>query len=415
MELVIPSRPLGRLDRLARTTLLELLSHLQGGELTIIDESEQPARQWRCGAQSGIVASVRVCDARFWRRLLLGGSIAAGETWVEGMWESSELAQVVQLLARNLPLLDRLERRLSWLTFPLNRLRHLKNRNTLTGSRANIAAHYDLGNAMYQGFLDQHMQYSSAVYPSEQATLDEAQAHKLDLICQRLELSPEDHLLEIGTGWGGLAIHAARHYGCKVTTTTISQAQHDYARAWIEREGLSDRITLLLQDYRQLEGQFDKLVSIEMIEAVGHAFLPGYFQQLSRLLRPGGRMLLQAITIADQRFDSYLKGVDFIQRYIFPGGCLPSVSHMTELLTRHTDMTLVRLHDHGVHYAKTLREWCQRFLAMKPELLRQGYSEDFIRLWHFYFAYCEGGFLERTISLVHFEAAKPGSGSWGGA
>ncbi|QSX40286.1 SAM-dependent methyltransferase [Shewanella cyperi] len=412
MELVAPSRPLSQLDRMARNIVLRLLPRLRDGQLTLIDESDGDCQIHRFGTAGELYAELCVSDGRFWRRLLLGGSIAAGETWVEGLWQSPDPVALVRLLARNMSLLDTLERRLGWLTFPFNRLRHLANRNTLTGSRANIAAHYDLGNAMYQGFLDPNMQYSSAIYPHGGASLDEAQRHKLDLICQRLALQPGDHLLEIGTGWGGLAIHAAKHYGCHVTTTTISRAQHDYARIWIEHEGLGDRITLLLEDYRALEGQFDKLVSIEMIEAVGHAFLPDYFQRLSNLLKPGGRLLLQAITIADQRFEQYLKGVDFIQRYIFPGGCLPSVSHMTNLLARNTDMTLVRLHDHGLHYAQTLRDWSQRFLAMAPELRRQGYSDDFIRLWHFYFAYCEGGFRERSISLVHFEAAKPGAGSW---
>ena len=240
------------------------------------------------------------------------------------------------------------------------------------------------------------------------ATLEEGQQAKLRTICERLELGPEDHLLEIGTGWGGSA-HAARHYGCRVTTTTISQAQHDYAKAWIEREGAGDRITLLLEDYRKLEGRCDKLVSIEMIEAVGHAFPPDYFRQLSRLLKPGGRLLIQAITIADQRHAQYLrKTSDFIQRYIFPGGCLPCVSQMAGLLARETDMQLVRLHDHGHHYARTLAHWCERFLALAPELPELGYSQDFIRLWHFYFAYREGGFWERAISLVQLEAPSRG-------
>lgn len=411
MELTVQSRSLGRLDRLARNVLLGMLSRLHG-ELTLVDESDEAVNVMRLGRRGGLSAELRVQDGRFWRRVLLGGSIASGETWVEGYWDSPDPVALVRLLARNMRVLDGLERRLGWLTFPLNRLRHWLNRNSLNGSRTNIAAHYDLGNELYRGFLDEKMQYSSAIYPSADATLDQAQRHKLDLICQRLELGPEDHLLEIGTGWGGLAIHAARHYGCRVTTTTLSKAQYEYARDWIAREGLADRITLMLQDYRKLEGRFDKLVSIEMIEAVGHGFLPGYFRQLSRLLAPGGRLLIQAITIADQRFEQYRRGVDFIQRYIFPGGFLPSVSHLTGLLARHTDMTLVRLHDHGIHYADTLREWSQRFLAMTPELQRLGYGEDFIRLWHFYFSYCEGGFRERTISLVHFEAAKPGAGAW---
>ncbi|WP_439831908.1 class I SAM-dependent methyltransferase [Aeromonas caviae] len=411
MELAQSTLSASFIDKGAKQLLLKLLARLEQGQLVLHDGSECH-RFGKAGCD--LHAELVVQDPAFYRRLLLGGSIAAGETWVEGLWTSPEPVALVRLLARNLPLLDALERRLGWLSFPFNKVRHWFNRNTLTGSRANIAAHYDLGNTLYQGFLDDHMQYSSAIYPHPDATLEEGQQAKLYTICERLELGPDDHLLEIGTGWGGLAVYAARHYGCRVTTTTISRAQHDYAKAWIEREGLGDRITLLLEDYRKLEGRYDKLVSIEMIEAVGHAFLPDYFRQLSRLLKPGGRLLIQAITIADQRHAQYLRGVDFIQRYIFPGGCLPCVSQMAGLLARETDMQLVRLHDHGHHYARTLAHWCERFLALAPELPKLGYSQDFIRLWHFYFAYCEGGFWERAISLVQLEAAKPGPHGWSG-
>lgn len=409
MELVQLTTPISSLDRLARQLVIKLLGHLQQGQLLLRDGE---ARLMFGEVGSDLQAEVVVVDPAFYRRLLLGGSIAAGETWVEGLWTSPAPVTLVRLLARNMAMLDRLERRFGWLSFPLNKLRHWGSRNTLTGSRVNIAAHYDLGNQLYQGFLDSHMQYSSAIYPTADATLEEGQQAKLRTICERLALGPEDHLLEIGTGWGGLAIYAARHYGCRVTTTTISQAQHDHARDWIAAAGLEDRITLLLEDYRKLEGSYDKLVSIEMIEAVGHAFLPDYFRQLSRLIKPGGRLLIQAITIADQRHAQYVRSVDFIQRYIFPGGCLPSVSQLAGLLARETDMQLVRLHDHGHHYARTLAHWCERFLALAPELPRLGYSQDFIRLWHFYFAYCEGGFWERAISLVQLEAAKPGPDGW---
>lgn len=411
MELVQSPTSMTFIDRWARDLVLGLLPRLEQGHLLLRDGERRlsfgdPAAE----LQTELV----VQDPSFYRRLLLGGSIAAGETWVEGLWTSPDPVTLVRLLVRNMTLLDKLERRLSWLSFPFNKVRHWINRNTLTGSRSNIAAHYDLGNRLYQGFLDSQMQYSSAIYPHAEASLEVAQEAKLRTICERLELGPDDHLLEIGTGWGGLAIYAARHYGCRVTTTTISQAQHDYACDWIAREGLGDRITLLLEDYRKLEGTFDKLVSIEMIEAVGHAFLPDYFRQLSRLLKPGGRLLIQAITIADQRHAQYVRSVDFIQRYIFPGGCLPSVSQMVGLIAKETDMQLVRLHDHGHHYARTLAHWRERFLALAPELPKLGYSQDFMRLWHFYFAYCEGGFWERAISLVQLEAAKPGPAGWHG-
>ncbi|MGL5336712.1 MAG: class I SAM-dependent methyltransferase [Enterovibrio sp.] len=386
-----------------KRAFLGFLSQLQHGFLQLQDEGEfhefgDPA----CELKAKIV----VHDPRFYRNILLGGSIAAGESWVEGLWSSPDLVNVVRLIARNLPQLDALERRFGWLSMPINKLRHWMNRNTPSRSRVNIAAHYDLGNDLYQLFLDEQMQYSSAIYPTPHATLSQAQQHKLHTICERLALQPDDHLLEIGTGWGGLALYAATHYGCKVTTTTISNEQYHFARKRIEEQGLTDRITLLQSDYRDLRGQFDKVVSIEMIEAVGKQFLPSYFEQLSALVKPGGRMLLQAITMADARHCDYADSVDFIQRYIFPGGFLPSLSQMTALLAR-TDLQLVRLHDYGFDYARTLKQWSERFLSHAATIRDLGYSQDFIRLWHFYFAYCEGGFWERTISLVHFEAIKP--------
>ena len=274
---------------------------------------------------------------------------------------------------------------------------------------SNIAAHYDLGNDMYQLILDSHMQYSSAIYPHAEASLLQAQEYKLKRICDRLDLQPDEHLIEIGTGWGGLACYAARHYGCRVTTTTLSQEQYDHARQRIIEQGLEDRVTLLLKDYRELDGQYDKLVSVEMIEAVGHQYFHVYFRKLEQLLKPEGRMLIQAITIADQNFDQYRKSVDFIQRYIFPGGCLPSVSEMCRHLKEQTSMTLTQLNDYGHHYAKTIAEWTERFHSASSQLRDLGYDMDFQRLWKFYFAYCEGGFREGTISLVHFEAAKPGA------
>ncbi|PSJ45785.1 SAM-dependent methyltransferase [Zobellella endophytica] len=395
-----------RLERWARCLAFSLLSGLKEAGLTVLEGTER----FEFGERDAeLQASIRVFEPRFYRQLMTGGSIGAAESWVEGGWHSTDLTSVIRLFARNIEVLDRLERRLGWLTLPWHRLRHRGNRNSRAGSRANIAAHYDLGNEMYALFLDPLMQYSSAVFPTPDASLEQAQQHKLRLICERLELSADDHLLEIGTGWGGLACFAAKHYGCRVTTTTLSRAQLEHARQRVEREGLGERVTLLLEDYRDLRGRFDKLVSVEMIEAVGHEYLPVYFQSLNRLLRPRGRMLIQAITIADQRYDQYRKGVDFIQRYIFPGGCLPSVSEMCRHLKEQTDMTLTRLHDHGLHYAETLRIWAERFHRVEPTLRALGYGQDFHRLWAFYFAYCEGGFREGTIGLVHFEAAKPGA------
>jgi len=406
-----PDSPRGSLaslgNRLARRLVLGMLGNLRGGCLLV----REGDRTIRCGREPAPCAEIEVRTPLFWSRLLAGGSLAAGETWVEGLWHSPDLVAVVRLLARNLPTLDRLERRLGWLTFPMRRLEHLLRPNSRGGSRTNIAAHYDLGNEMFAAFLDSRLQYSCALFPTPEASLEQAQRHKLDVICRRLDLQPGEHLLEIGTGWGGLAVHAAQEYGCRVTTTTVSQAQFEYARARVQDEGLQDRITVLNQDYRDLRGEYDKLVSIEMIEAVGHAWLPGFFRVLGRLVRPDGRMLLQAITMAEDRYDRYLRGVDFIQRHIFPGGCLPNVSRMCQLLARETDMKLLRVHDHGPHYARTLEIWRERFLALAPELLNQGFTPDFIRLWEFYFAYCEGGFHEGPLSLVHLEARRPGGTS----
>jgi len=401
----------GLRDRLARSFLFRLLGGLQQACLVLQEGDDQ----FRFGDTAATLqAHVVVRDPALYGRLLQGGSIAAAESYVAGMWHTTELTSLVRIMARNQVVLDKLEQALGWLTLPLQRWQHWRNRNSLDGSRANIRAHYDLGNGLYEGLLDPWMQYSSAIWPHAKADLASAQHHKLKTICDKLELKPGDHLLEIGTGWGGLAIFAARHYGCRVTTTTISEAQHAHAAEWIAREGLGERITLLKQDYRLLEGQFDKLVSVEMIEAVGHAYLPGFFQRLGRLLKPDGRLLIQAITIDDRRYDLYRKRVDFIQRHIFPGGALPSIGQMLRHLTEQTDLLPVRLQDYGPHYARTLAEWRSRLEARAAELAELGFGEEFRRLWRFYFCYCEGGFTERVIGLVQLEATKPGLGAWAG-
>ena len=284
---------------------------------------------------------------------------------------------------------------------------HWLNRNTRSGSQRNIAAHYDLGNDFYALWLDPRMMYSACFYESADTRLEDASVAKLDMICRKLDLSPSDHVVEIGTGWGGFAVYAASTYGCRVTTTTISQQQHDWAERAIREAGLEDRITLLLKDYRDLDGQYDKLVSIEMIEAVGHQFHDTYFRKCCELLKPDGEMLLQAITIADQNYESYKRGVDFIRRYIFPGGCLTSVTDMTETLTRCTDMRVVGVEDIGLHYARTLNDWNVRFQANLDAVRELGYSEEFIRMWEYYLCYCEGAFIERAIGDVHMHLIRP--------
>jgi cyclopropane-fatty-acyl-phospholipid synthase len=292
-------------------------------------------------------------------------------------------------------------------TRPIQKLFHWFNRNTRNGSKRNISAHYDLGNEFYGLWLDERMMYSSAVFERPDMSLDAAAVAKLDRICRKLRLSPQDHLLEIGTGWGGFAIHAARHYGCRVTTTTISEQQFDYAKAAIVQAGLQDRITLLRSDYRDLDGQFDKLVSIEMVEAVGHEYHDTYFQKCCDLLKPDGQMLLQAITIADQYYEQAKKSVDFIKRYIFPGGCLTSLTAMSETMTRVTDMRVIDVEDIGPHYAETLRRWHDRFFDRIDRVREMGFSEEFIRMWQYYLCYCEGGFIERSIGNVQMLMMRP--------
>ncbi|MGL5359432.1 MAG: class I SAM-dependent methyltransferase [Shewanella sp.] len=391
-------------DSLARTALLQALSNLPQGCLTLVEGD----KSYRFGeSQQDLHATLVVHHPRFYRQVLLSGSIGAGEAFIQGDWTSPGLTKVVQIFARNLALLDRIEAKFSWLTGTINRIKHVLNRNSAAGSKRNILAHYDLGNAMYAQFLDKEMLYSSGLYPNEDTNLDEAQQIKLKTICDRLDLQPGQTLLEIGTGWGALAIYAAKHYGVSVTTTTISDAQYAYAKARVEREGLSHCVTLLTQDYRELSGEYDRVVSIEMIEAVGHEYLPGFFKKLAALLKPNGRLLLQAITIADQRYDSYRKSVDFIQRYIFPGGCLPSVNQMVRHIAERTDMVVWSINDMGLDYAKTLRHWQANFDAALAEIQDLGYGEDFIRMWKFYLSYCEGGFLERTTSTVHLVAVRP--------
>ncbi|WOT06884.1 cyclopropane-fatty-acyl-phospholipid synthase family protein [Shewanella youngdeokensis] len=394
----------GSPDNLARKMLLTALPNLADGHLSLIDGDNS----YEFGNKdSDLHATLVVEHPRFYRQIMLSGSIGAGEAYIQQHWSSPDLTKVIQIFARNLPLLDKLEKKFSWLTHAFSRIGHLFNRNTQAGSKQNILAHYDLGNDMYQTFLDKEMLYSSALYPHTAASLEEAQQHKLKTICERLDLTAGQTLLEVGTGWGALAIYAAKHYGVKVTTTTISDAQFDYAIARVSAEGLNDRVTLLKDDYRLLTGEYDRVVSIEMIEAVGHEFLPVFLKKLASLLKPNGRLLIQAITIADQRYNSYRKSVDFIQRYIFPGGCLPSITRVTNALTQHTDFVTWSVDDMGLDYAKTVKDWQDNFDAAQPQIKQLGYGDDFIRMWKFYLSYCEGGFLERTTSAVQLVAVRP--------
>jgi len=388
----------------AKAQILSHLSNLKIGRLTLIDANNT---YFHGDNGHALHAVIHVHDPRFYGEIAFGGSIGAGEAYMLGYWSADNLTNVIRIMCLNQSVMDGLEGGYQWLTKPVMRILHWLNSNTTEGSRKNIAAHYDLGNEMFELFLDPTMMYSSAMFNHTTDSLQQASELKLKTICDKLDLQPTDHVIEIGTGWGGFSIYAAKNYGCKVTTTTISEQQYLLAKAHVQKAGLEGQITLLLDDYRHLEGQYDKLVSIEMIEAVGYQFYDTYFSKVSELLKPHGLALIQAITIADQRYESARKSVDFIQRYIFPGSCIPSNTAMLTSITGKTDLRLFDLEDIGPHYATTLRMWRENFFANIAKVRALGYSEEFIKMWEFYLCYCEGGFEERALGNVHLLLAKP--------
>jgi cyclopropane-fatty-acyl-phospholipid synthase len=402
-------RGMPALDRLLRARLARRLASLRHGRLVLQDslgtlEFGVPAR-----ARPALDVHVRVTDPRLYRMLAAEGSVGAGEGYAAGYWRCTDPVALVRLLVRNRRLLDGLESGPARVGGMLLRLWHALRANTRAGSRRNIAAHYDLSNAFFQLFLSADMMYSAALWQQPDDTLEIASARKLDAICRKLDLRPGQRVIEIGTGWGGFALHAARHYGCHVTTTTISREQHDFAAARIAAAGLGDRVRLLLSDYRDLAGEYDRLVSIEMVEAIGARYLDTYFGVLDRLLAPHGTALIQAITIEDHRYDQALRSVDFIQRHIFPGSFIPSIAALMASKARASNLALVHQEDFGFSYALTLRAWRERFLASLPQVEALGFDARFQRLWEFYLAYCEGGFLERSIGISHLLLAKPGA------
>jgi cyclopropane-fatty-acyl-phospholipid synthase len=396
-----------RRKTVARVAAHRLFKGISIGSLTLYEGKDAFTFGSRAN-DSDPHAEVQILDNSLYREILSGGSIGAGESYMQGHWSSPDLLSVMRLFSANMSTLQSMDDDQSLVSKVLSRLVHMFNNNTLKGSRRNIAAHYDLGNDFFRLFLDESMMYSAAIFPTPESTLEEAAKHKLELLCRQLELKPSDHLLEIGTGWGGMALYAAREYQCRVTTTTLSREQYSHTLEQVRVHGLEDRITVLCEDYRDLSGQFDKLVSIEMIEAVGHQNYQEYFRRCSHLLKPNGLMALQAITIADQRFKLAAKTVDFIQRYIFPGGCLPSIEVMGQHISRDTDMQIINLRDITQGYADTLASWRERYLGQLAVVREQGFDESFIRMWEFYLCYCEGGFRERVISTVQLTIAKPG-------
>jgi cyclopropane-fatty-acyl-phospholipid synthase len=400
---IIPKK-MGALDRLARKLVLNQLAQLQYGTVSLVDGGD--TQPWGEG-MGGLKATVYVDGAEFYRGLAFGGTVGAADAYIDGFWQCDDLVSLFRIVTLNQTVMRDLSKGWARLGAQVQKMVHALHRNTRSGSQKNIAAHYDLGNDFYRLWLDKTMMYSCAVYENEKSTLDEAAVNKLNRICKKLDLKPEDHVLEIGTGWGGFAVHMAVHYGCRVTTTTISKEQHALAVARVQDAGLEDRVSVLLEDYRDLAGQYDKLVSIEMIEAVGYQYYDTFFKKCSDLLKPDGLMVLQAITMSDWAYETAKDSIDFIKSHVFPGSCIPSVTAISNSLARVSDLKPVHLEDIGTHYVRTLHDWCARFWNQLDAVRAQGFDERFIRMWEYYLCYCEGGFAERYISDVQIVMAKP--------
>jgi len=395
---------LGAIDLAARRAVLARLDNLRGGRIDLVD----PVGRLTLGSDdSDLRASVRVRDGRLYRRAATGGAVGVAAAYVDGWWETDDLVRMLRVFARDLGSAHAMRGDLARALSPARRLAHALRRNSRSGSRRNIAEHYDLGNDLFALFLDETMTYSAGVFESAGATLAEAQVAKFDRLCTKLAITESDHVLEIGSGWGSFAIHAARAHGCRVTTVTISREQHALASQRVRSAGLSDRVDVALADYRDLAGSFDKVVSIEMIEAVGHAYLPVYFRTIARLLKPDGAAAIQAITMPDDRYERYLRTPDFIQRYVFPGSCCPSHGAMAAAVAR-TDLRLAHAEDLTPHYAETLARWRGAFNEKLDRVRALGYPPRFERLWNYYLAYCEAGFAERAIGLAQLVYQKPG-------
>lgn len=385
----------------ASRKVLKSLESLQGG---IVDIRLPDGTCHRIGmnATDELQTEVVVHDLQFFRDLAIGGTLGAAEAYMAGRWSCNDLTTLMRLLCRNLDNLVDLDRGVARLAMALARGTHWLARNTIGRSKQNIAAHYDLGNEFFSLFLDPTLTYSSALFTRPDMSLEEASIAKLDRVSRKLELQESDHLVEIGSGWGSFAMHAAREYGCRVTTTTISQRQFELARSRIAAAGLDDRISIVMSDYRTLNGKFDKLASIEMIEAVGHEFLPDYFAACDRLLKPGGRMVIQAITMPEQRYERYRRSVDFIQKHVFPGAHLPSVGAMQHAVSQRTRLELIDALQFPESYARTLHQWRAAYLGRLDEVRQLGFDDRFILMWEYYLCYCEGAFLERAVGVGQY-------------
>ncbi len=400
---IVPVASVGMLAGIARRVVFSHLRKIERGSIIVIEGSKRHA----FGRAGGLVATITVHDPAFYTDMAFGGSIGAGEAYMAGFWSADDLVTLVRIIVLNRRVLTDIEGGLAAILQPLHWLMHALRKNTQEGSRKNISAHYDLGNDFYSLWLDRTMTYSCNIFEQDDVTLEDAATAKYERICRKLGLKPSDHVLEIGTGWGGFAVHAVKHYGCRVTTTTISRQQHHWANEHFKREGVADRVELLFEDYRGLTGKYDKLVSIEMIEAVGHHFLDTYLKVCADRLKDDGMMALQAITIIDQAYEAQIKSVDFIRRYIFPGGFIPSIAAITRSLANVTDLRLFHLEDLTPHYARTLHVWRERFFANLDAVRKLGYPETFIWMWEYYLCYCEGAFRERYIGSVQMVLTKP--------
>ena len=391
------------LSKIFRNALLKKFKNLQYGYIVLIDND----KRFTFGKKSEkLQTEVTINSQEFYVLLGSGGVLGVSEAFMAGYWNSTNLVVLLQIVLKNKRLMDSLDSGFARLIQPINKQIHKRHQNTLTGSKNNILAHYDLSNDFYKLWLDPTMTYSCGYFNKKNSTLESASIEKIDRICRKLHLSSSDTLLEIGTGWGSFSAHAAKNYGCKITTTTISDAQFQYAEKLFKKEGLESQINLVNIDYRNLEGQYDKIVSIEMIEAVGYQYIPEYFKKVSSLLKPDGLLAIQGITYNDQNFDDYKNSVDFIKKYIFPGSCLISLSQVIDVMKVHTDLALVDMEDITQHYTETLKRWRESFLNVLPDVRKLGFSEAFIKMWEFYFVFCEAGFLERNIGDVQMIIAK---------
>lgn len=400
------AQPSRRLDRWARKVVNRLLAAINWGQITIVEDADTTVFG-KIEKDDEPEVVLEILHPRFYSATVFGGSVGLAEAYIAGLWKCSDLTELVRIMVRNLSVLDRVEYGPAWVSLFLRKLFHLLHRNTKIGSRRNVLAHYDLGNEFYSIFLDRTMTYSCGIFESESASLEAASLAKYARICRKLKLEPQDRVVEIGSGWGGFAIYAAENFGCHVTATTISDSQYQYAADLISRKGLKKQVEILKKDYRDLSGRFDKLVSIEMIEAVGYEFLEKFFRTCSRILKPNGLMALQAITITDQRYRQHVHDVDFIKRYIFPGSCLTAVTKICDVVTRSTNLRLIHMEDITSHYARTLRCWRERFLGRIDEVRKMGFPEGSVRLWEYYLCYCEGAFRERYIGDVQMIFSKP--------